>query len=247
MTDYRGVAAVLFDLDGTLIEHTRDIRDLCLETFNAFAERLAPLSRERFWETFWLKNHDMWYMTVDGVLTGDVARIYSFINTLRALKADERLAEPMLQDWEGRIIAATRLFDDALPTMRRLRSADLRLGIVTNGFKTMQNRKIHHHSLAVQVEFVLISEEAGVFKPDKALFSMALDRAGVSARQALFVGDTPSTDIEGARNSDLHAVLIDPHDTWSQVDSDQVPKIRRLSELTVLLGLDKERARQVGD
>jgi putative hydrolase of the HAD superfamily len=237
VTDYRGVAAVLFDLDGTLIEHTRDIRDLCLETFNTFAESLTPLSQERFWETFWLKNHDLWYMTVDGMLTGDVARIYSFINTLRALKADEQLAEPMLQDWEGRIIAATRLFDDTLSTIGRLRTADMCLGIVTNGFKTMQNRKIHHHGLAAEVEFVLISEEAGVFKPEKALFDMALDRAGVSARQALFVGDTPSTDIEGAQSSDLHAVLMDPRDTWSEFESDQVPKIRCLCELIDLLGL----------
>ena len=49
-------------------------------------------------------------------------------------QVDERLAGSMLEDWEGRIIAATRLFDDALPVIERLRGADLRLGIVTNGY-----------------------------------------------------------------------------------------------------------------
>jgi putative hydrolase of the HAD superfamily len=235
--EFSDITAVLFDLDGTLIEHTRDIEDLCRETFDVFAEGLAPISQGRFWETFWPKNSDMWYMMVDGVLAGDVARLYSFVNTLRALKADERLGEAMLEDWEGRILAATRLFDDASSTIRRLRSAGLRLGIVTDGFTTVQRRKLRRHRLDARVDFVLISEEVGLFKPDKALFEVALARAGVTAQQALFVGDTPSRDIDGARSAGLHAVLIDPRDTWAEAGHDKVPKIRRLRELLPLLGM----------
>jgi len=231
------IAAVFFDLDGTLIEHTRDIHDLCHETFAVFADELPPISEDKFWETFWQKNQDTWYMMVDGVLPGEVARLYSFVNTLRALKADDHLAGPMLEDWEGRIIAATRLFDDALPTIDRLRSAGLQLGIVTNGYRAMQSRKIRHHALATQVDIALISEEAGVHKPDKAIFDLALGEAGVLAQQAFFVGDTPSTDIEGARNAGLHAVLMDPRDTWVEFQAEGVPTIKRLEELLTLLGL----------
>jgi putative hydrolase of the HAD superfamily len=237
VTEYRGITTVLFDLDGTLLEHTQDIRDLCRDTFYAFADKLAPVTEAEFWETFWPKNHDMWYMMVDGALRGDVARLYSFINTLRALHADERLGRPMLQHWEDGIIAATRLFDDVPPVIERLRSAGLRLGIVTNGYTAMQRRKVRHHSLETRVDFVLISEEAGVHKPDKAIFDLALAQAQVAAHQALFVGDTPPADIEGARSAGLHAVLIDPRDTWAEVGDSQVPKIRRLGALLPLLGL----------
>lgn len=237
MTAFDDIGAVLFDLDGTLIKHTRHIEDLCRETFDAFEDRLAPVTADRFWETFWAKNRDMWYMAVDGVLSGDVARLYSFVNSLRALKVDDHLAKPMLEDWEGRIISATRLYDDALSTIGQLRSIGLGLGIVTNGFTTMQSRKIRHHVLDTQVDFVLISEQVGVYKPDRAIFDLALARAGVAASQALFVGDTPSSDIEGARNAGLQAVLIDVRDTWTRVEMDGVPKIRRLTELLPLLGL----------
>jgi putative hydrolase of the HAD superfamily len=237
VNQFRDLVAVLFDLDGTLIEHTRDIQDLCRETFDAFAEELAPVTREKFWETFWPKNHDTWYMMVDGVLPGDVARLYSFVNTLRALKADARLAEPMLEDWEGRILAATCLFGDALSTMERLRSAGLRLGIVTNGYRAVQSRKIRHHRLGTCVDFVLISEDVGVHKPDKAIFDLALEEAEATAQRSLFVGDTPSSDIEGACNAGLHAVLIDTRDTWGKFRCEEVPKIRQLRELSALLGL----------
>jgi putative hydrolase of the HAD superfamily len=237
MTEYRGITTVLFDLDGTLIEHTQDIRDLCHDTFYAFADSLSPLTEDEFWETFWPKNHDMWYMMVDGVLKGDVARLYSFINTLRALRADERLGAPMLQHWEDGIIAATRLFDDVPPVIERLRSAGLRLGIVTNGYTAMQNRKVRRHSLQTRVDFVLVSEEAGAHKPDRAIFDLALAQAQVAARQALFVGDTPPSDIEGALSAGLHAVLIDPRDTWAELGDGQAPKIRQLGQLLPLLGL----------
>jgi HAD superfamily hydrolase (TIGR01549 family) len=231
------LTAVIFDLDGTLIEHTRDVGDLCRETFDAFAQELAPVTRKKFWETFWSKNHDTWYMMVDGVLPGDVARLYSFVNTLRALKADEHMAARMLDDWEGRIIGATHLFDDALSTIERLRSVGLRLGIVTNGYTAMQSRKIHQHRLATLVDFVLISEEAGVHKPEKAIFDLALGKAEATAQQSLFVGDTPASDIDGARNAGLHAVLMDPLDTWLDFPCEGVPRIRQLGELLPLLGL----------
>lgn len=238
MINQRSLAAVLFDLDGTLIEHTRDIRQLCSETFDVFAEELAPVTEEKFWETFWSKNQDTWYMMVDGVLGGDVARLYSFVNTLRALQADTRLAGPMLEDWEGRIIAATRLFEDAPATLARLRAAGLCLGMVTNGYTAMQTRKIRHHRLARYMDCVIISEDAGVHKPDKAIFNLALEQAGASGQRSLFVGDTPSTDIEGACQAGLQAVLIDPRGTWAEFDNREVPKIRQLGELLPLLGLD---------
>jgi putative hydrolase of the HAD superfamily len=238
LINYRDLVAVLFDLDSTLIEHTRDIRELCSETFDTFAEELSPVTEEKFWETFWPKNQDTWYMMVDGVLAGDAARLYSFVNTLRALQAGKHLAGPMLEDWEGRIIEATHLFDDALPTLERLRSVDLRLGIVTNGYSVVQGRKIRRHQLASQVDFVLISEDAGVHKPDKAIFDLALERVQAPARQSIFVGDTPSTDIEGARNAGLHAALVDSRDTWAEFQSEGVPKLRRLGELLSVLGLD---------
>jgi HAD superfamily hydrolase (TIGR01549 family) len=238
LSDYADVGAVFFDLDGTLIEHTRPLDDLCRETFEAFGDKLGSITAEHFWEVFWPKNHDMWYMMVDGVLPGDVARLYSFANTLRAVGGDVGLAQAMLEDWELRIIDATRLFLDALPTMERMREADLCLGIVTNGFATMQRRKIRRHRLEKHVDFILVSEEMGVFKPEQAIFELALAQAGVAAGQALFVGDTPVSDIQGARDAGLQAALMDPCATWADIELDEVPRLQRLGELLPLLGLN---------
>jgi putative hydrolase of the HAD superfamily len=238
VTQYPPITAVLFDLDSTLIEHTQDLKDLCNETFSAYSNKLPDINPEEFWDLFWSKNYDMWHMMIDGVITGDVARRYAFANTLRALQADLTLANPMLKDWEERIIAATRLYDDTLAVIERLRSSGIRMGIVTNGYTSMQRRKVHYHHLDAYMDFVLISEEVGIHKPDKAIFDRALAQVSARPYNALFVGDTPDTDIEGACNAGLHPVLVDPNDVWDEIEDERILKIRRLSELLPRLGLN---------
>jgi len=210
------VAAVLFDLDGTLIEHTRPVEDLCCEVFARFEEQLRPISCQQFWDTFWPKSNDMWYMMTDGVLNGDVAHLYSFVNTLRALGAKVELGSQLLECWEEHIVAATRPSADAHLVLDQLRAAGLRLGIVTNGYTRLQRRKARRHGLDRAVDFLLVSEEAGAHKPEPAIFDLALARAGVPADQALFVGDTLESDIMGARNAGLHAILFAPPSSWRE-------------------------------
>ncbi len=57
--------------------------------------------------------------------------------------------------------------------------------------------------LADRFDVVLISEAEGVRKPDAEIFRRALDRCGVDASEAAFVGDHPNTDVVGARSAGL--------------------------------------------
>ncbi|NJN93674.1 MAG: hypothetical protein HC875_06080 [Anaerolineales bacterium] len=84
--DFSKITTVIFDMDGTLIKHTWRLSQLTETLFARFAERLAPLTHDEFYDCFWPRNEDMWYMMVDGVLDGDTAARYSYANTLRALK-----------------------------------------------------------------------------------------------------------------------------------------------------------------
>lgn len=226
------VKAVLFDMDETLIENTRSFQDIAHDLFDSFGDALAPVCFDEFWSVFWGKAVDMWNMMVDGVLAGDVARSYVFINTLRAVGADASLADAMLLKTDELQLAATRLPGDTLPVLRHLRQAGLRLGIVTNGFKATQWMKVSHHKLDEHVDFVLVSEEAGSHKPDRRIFELALARAEVEAPEALFVGDMPENDIEGARGAGIPGVLIDFYGRFAH---DRVPAVGRISRLSELL------------
>lgn len=231
--------AVLFDLDETLLENTRSFQDMAYETFGRFRAELEPASADEFWQVFWGKAVDMWYMMIDGAVSGDQARLYTFINTLRALDADPRLATPMLEDSHARIVDATRLFEDTIPVLTSLREAGLCLGIVTNGYATTQHSKIARHCLRPHVDFVVVSEEVGVHKPDPVIFETAVSLAKAEPSQTLFVGDTLVNDIEGALGAGLQGILVDPSGTAVRDASLSQPvrSVRRLNELLPLLGI----------
>ena len=204
------ISAVFFDMDETLVRHTRTGYEICQDVFRAFSDSLAPVDEEAFIQTLAAKAGDLWKMMFDGVIDGEVARPYTFINTLRTLEADESLGEALLESFESLLVESTVLADGALDVLGAFRDADVCTGIVTNGYTAMQTRKLEHHRLMERVDFILISEAVGSHKPDRGIFEEALRRADVAPGSALFVGDNLKNDIAGAEAAGIAAVLIDP-------------------------------------
>jgi putative hydrolase of the HAD superfamily len=66
--------------------------------------------------------------------------------------------------------------------------------------------------LAELFEFVIDSHEVGISKPDPEIFNVALERMGVRAADAWYVGDSVFHDIKGAQAARMaRAVLVDPY------------------------------------
>lgn len=107
------------------------------------------------------------------------------------------------------------LFTDTLPILNRLKALDVPISVVSNYgahlIYTMYKLKIYDY-----FDFVIVSSLVGVAKPDPKIFEMAFEKAGVTAAEALYVGDNVTDDIEGANNVGMDAVLINrPHRTPS--------------------------------
>lgn len=236
--------AVLFDMDETLIQHHRSGLELIAGVFSQFEDRLPGIEVQDFAQTLWGKANDMWYMMFDGVLTGDVARVYMFTNTLRMLEADMSLAEEMHEAFEQAMLDATRITPNAHEVLATLREAGFRTGIVTNGFTSSQTRKAVHHGLHDATEFFLPSESAGCHKPDPGIFEHALRLIDSDPREALFVGDNLEADIAGARGAGLQAVLFDPKGKKDKQLKNEVPDheqphhiLTDLAQLLPIVGL----------
>jgi putative hydrolase of the HAD superfamily len=233
LKDFSHITAVIFDMDGTLIRHTWRLSQLTETLFNRFAAELAPLTADEFFDVFWRKSEDTWYMMVDGVLDGATAGRYSYINTLRSLGKDTSLADTMLDTWQELMLAEAVPFDDTYTVLDTVRQ-NFTTGILTNGFIGMQRAKIERYNFADHVDFTLVSEEVGFHKPDKRVFLAALKMAGNAVpEQTLYLGDNISSDIEGALGAGLIPVFINPE---NDIDAPpDVVKIRSLSELLDIL------------
>jgi HAD superfamily hydrolase (TIGR01509 family) len=79
--------------------------------------------------------------------------------------------------------------------------------------------------LARHLDFIIDSSKVGVEKPDPRIFRLALERAGVTAAEAVYVGDLYSVDVIGARGAGLSAILMDPGACWGSRDCPAVPTV----------------------
>ena len=215
------IKAVLFDLDGTLYDRDRLAAALFEEQYDAFAADLRGLSRERFLRDAHEMDDHGYGVKEDGYRT-----------LVRRWRLDEALAERLVAHFWDRYDAHCQLSDDVRGALAELRARGLKLGIVTNGVSTRQRRKIAALGLATAFDAILVSEEEGVRKPDAEIFRRALARCGVAAHEAMFVGDHPVADVEGAHRAGLVAV-------WKQVPYWQavVPDAAVIRELSDVLAL----------
>lgn len=102
-----------------------------------------------------------------------------------------------------------QLFPDTLDVLRSLRSAGLRLALVTNqpypGDLLLPDLEAHH--LLPWFDAVVVSHDLGYGKPHPAIFEQALERVGAAPREAVMIGDTPAIDVAGAKAAGMPAVL----------------------------------------
>jgi putative hydrolase of the HAD superfamily len=119
------------------------------------------------------------------------------------------------------------LFDDALPTLARLKSAGYKIGVVSN-FEDWLDGLLTSLEVMPVLDSLVVSGAEGVEKPDPKIFEIALERTGVSAGRAVYVGDSPDFDVQPARALGMHALLIDRRRRY---DADAWPVVRSLTEI----------------
>ncbi len=126
------------------------------------------------------------------------------------------------------------LYDDALPAIAALRAHGLRIGLISNGQRDLEEFAEHHE---LDVDVCVGSMHHGYVKPHRSIFEAALAALDVDAAEAAMVGDSTEDDIEGARALGMRAVLLDRDGVHPEWDG----AIRSLAELPQALGLSVSR------
>jgi len=121
------------------------------------------------------------------------------------------------------------LFDDVLPTIKTLKERRLTLGLLTNLDRDMMSIS-SELGLEPYIDFIVTSGEVGVDKPRPPIFLAALEKAGVSASEAIHVGDQYKLDIVGAREVGINPILIDRQNLYPDIND--CPRITSLTEIT---------------
>ena len=160
-----------------------------------------------------------------------------FIREVGIEKHVEQIAWELLQSGHYLFAAnSIRLYDDAIPTLQHFRDEGFKLAIVSN-WDTPLDPLTERLGIANYFDAIVASHDGRVRseKPDWHIFNCALAAVGVSAEEAVHIGDTYAADIVGARGVGIRPILLDRDGTqagrWDET-------IRSLNELPELLKTD---------
>lgn len=121
---------------------------------------------------------------------------------------------------------------DLVAALQRARSHGVRLAIVSNSEGRLRS-VLERVGLLAYFELVIDSHLEGVQKPDPEIFRRALARLGVPAERAVYAGDIPEVDVDGAERVGLHGVLIDGSDGYAALTG--VARARSVAQLIDVL------------
>ncbi len=222
--------AVLFDVDFTLF---RPGPELGPEGYRRIGERHGlALDPTRYGDA---RSHAIATLQRNHELVHDEEIWIAFTEQIVLGKGGERdpahsraCATEMVRQWERH--ENFSLYEDALPVLAELRRHDLRIGLISNGQRDLDEFVDHH---ALEVDAVVGSKAHGRVKPHASIFAAALRALDVGPEETAMVGDSYEDDIEGARALGIRAILLDRDEQYPHAPD----RIDTLLALPAALGL----------
>jgi putative hydrolase of the HAD superfamily len=206
--------AVLFDLDGTLMDHDA-ARVAGLQAHlaqwlpGAQASELARLDGE--WQRLEARHYDEYAAGRCSMQEQRRRRVRGMHEALGRELESEAAADEWFAAYLEHYRARWNAFEDAIPALEALVAAnpEVKLAVVTNGEGEPQRAKLTAIGLAERFALVVASGEVGVAKPDAAIFALACERLGVKPSEAAHVGDRLDLDAQGAAVAGLRGIWLD--------------------------------------
>jgi 2-haloacid dehalogenase len=198
---------ILFDLDDTLIDFQGSERKslkLCHERH--FDPRIPY---ETFLSDYKRINRHLWNEVEKGDLSTQAVRSKRFQQLAELYQM--AFKSEIMAGFEQDLVHHCTWVDGAVPLLEELKAANFKIGFVTNGVAHMQRNKYTNLQLSRFSKTLVISDEVGFAKPHPSIFQHALDLLKTDPRDALMVGDSLTSDGEGARKLGMTFCWYNPH------------------------------------
>jgi putative hydrolase of the HAD superfamily len=227
------IKAIIFDLDGTLFD--RDNAQI----------RIVDLFVQRFPDIF------------QGISTDQI--VTAFIESEQLIDMDWKAGKPAMEIRSKRSglflgllgikenisEAITEIYIQSYPRMNipvvgavsliNELSNKFKFGVISNGFSDAQYKKIEAIGIDNLLLCVLISDEIGIRKPDQGIFLRAAQLLGCYPDECLFVGDSFSADVVGAKAAGMLACWYNPELLPEEDELRADIVVHKLADLALIL------------
>ena len=216
---------LFIDFDDTLYDTHGNAVIALRETFEAFRLDRFFANPQVFYDAYWAANIDLWTRYSKGEITRPYLIVERFRRPLSAgegIDVTEELCLEMSDRFLDFCASKPGVVDGAHELMEYLRRRGYRMHMTSNGFHEVQYKKLKACGLRPYFDTIILSEDAGANKPSSAFFDYALRQSGAERQTTLMIGDNLQTDILGALNAGIDALLFN---RWS-IDAGEIGKVK---------------------
>lgn len=218
---------VFFDLDHTLWDFEKNSEI----TFNLiFDKHKITIELKEFMEVYRPVNFKYWNMYRKNQIDSVNLRYFRLKEVFDTLsyKTDKPFIDLIADEYINNLSNQPHLFPDTEDILNYL-ATKYRLHIITNGFETIQHKKLKSSGINHFFETVTTAEGSGYKKPDKRIFDHALQKANTNKSTSLMIGDSLEADIQGAKDFGMHAIYFGKKPNF------EIHNIEQLKELKTVL------------
>jgi putative hydrolase of the HAD superfamily len=188
--------AVLFDLDGTLLDRNASLIEFVRWQAQGML-KTEILNVEQFVKRF-----------IELDANGYVWKDKVYESLISEFSIQNWSVEELLTSYELCFCAFAKPMEGAVEAVKTLSSMGAKIALVSNGKTPFQERNFNALGISSLFDTIVVSEAVGLRKPEKAIFELACELLETDVSNAIFVGDSPNADIEGANNAGMYSVYI---------------------------------------
>lgn len=214
------IKAVAFDFDHTLYDRDRTLELMAPEFMSHFADKLRDGVTLEQVAAATLKADRAGFAPPDAPARRSDSIKMPWGSTYRSLVATGIFKEvPTNEEYYYGFILPVfpkyiAMYPDAVSTLLRLREMGYTTGLLTNGTSEFQNAKLDFVGLRDHVDRVILCGDLEYQKPHASTFEAICEAMGCAPHEALYVGDNPVNDVEGARRAGMVPVWMRSVGLW---------------------------------
>lgn len=210
--DFDSIEWVWIDLDDTLWDFATNSVDSLRVIYERHGLNCFYPTADSWIKRYLHHNHELWAQYNVARISREYLQEQRFLRPLleAGCPADEAesLTAILHRDYLDVLGDHSLLIDGADELLDTLHEKGFKVGIISNGFKEVQYRKLRSSGIDNKIDCVVLSDEIDINKPDRRLFDYALAKAGTSAGKSLIIGDNPDTDITGGVAAGWHTIYF---------------------------------------
>jgi putative hydrolase of the HAD superfamily len=201
---------LFFDLDHTIWDFELNSKETLWDLHLKYELEAKGINNfDEFYSIYSVHNHRLWDRYSKGFIKQEELRWKRIYLSLLDYKiADEALSKEMSVDYLTILPNKKNLFPYTIEILEYLKSKDYSMHLITNGFESVQFKKIKNSNLADYFTEVITSEASNSLKPNKEIFEYALKVSNANLETSIMIGDNEDADIQGAINAGMDSIFV---------------------------------------